>query len=282
MLDTMVEDPKHHWLVTPVSMSPEHRYQDKNGNLVSVSPGPTIDIALVRDLFSHCIEAEKILNMDQDFSTKLTAALKRLPPYRINSLGSLQEWIEDWTPGNEGHNTSPNFPFFPGNSITLRGTPDLAVAIKKGMEARRPGGGWIGAWNTCVWARLERSDMVDQWLPAIITSFADNLHNSRSNQSDANFGLTAAVAESLLQSHAGEISLLPALPTSWNTGSISGLRARGGYEVAIQWENGKLKSAAIKNFAPATFKVRYGDKTSEVSIKAGQTLRLNADLSVEN
>ncbi|MEJ2649876.1 MAG: glycoside hydrolase family 95 protein [Sedimentisphaerales bacterium] len=282
LLDTMVEDPNHHWLVTPVSMSPEHRYQDKNGNLVSVSPGPTIDIALIRDLFSHCIEAEKILNMDQDFSTKLTIALKRLPPYRINSRGSLQEWIEDWTPGNEGHNTSPNFPFYPGNSITLRGTPDLAAAINKGMEARRPGGGWIGAWNTCVWARLERGDEVEQWLRTIVTSLADNLHNPRNNQSDANFGLTAAIAEALLQSHAGEISLLPALPTSWNTGSVSGLRARGGYEVDMQWSSNKLQSATISNTIPATFKVRYGTKTAEVSIKAGQMLHLNADLAVEN
>ena len=156
----------------------------------------------------------------------------------------------------------------------------MTAAINKGMETRRPGGGWIGAWNTCVWARLERGDMVDRWLRTIVTSFADNLHNSRNNQSDANFGLTAAVAEALLQSHAGEISLLPALPTSWNTGSVSGLRARGGYEVDMRWSNNKLQSAAISNTIPATFKVRYGTKTAEVSIKAGQTLHLDSDLKV--
>jgi alpha-L-fucosidase 2 len=116
----------------------------------------------------------------------------------------------------------------------------------------------------------------------MVPSFADNLHNPRNNQSDANFGLTAAVAEALIQSHAGEISLLPALPPSWSTGSVSGLRARGGYEVAMQWDDGKLQSATIKNSAPAKFKVRYGTKTAEVSIKAGQTLRLNADLDVTN
>lgn len=282
LLDTMTEDPKHHWLVTPISMSPEHRYQDNNGNLVSVSPGPTIDVALTRDLFSHCIEAGKILEIDEDFGAKLADALNKLPPYRVNSRGTLQEWIEDWTPGTEGHNTSPNFPFFPGNSITLKNDPKLSAAISKGMEARRPGGGWIGAWNTCVWARLERGDKVEQWLQSLVRSLADNLQNPRNNQLDANFGLTAAVAEALLQSHAGEISLLPALPPSWNDGSISGLRARGGYEIAIQWKNGKLQSATFKNVTPNTFKVRYSDKTAEVSIKAGQMLSLNADLSVLN
>jgi alpha-L-fucosidase 2 len=282
LLEMMVEDPKYQWLVTPVSMSPEHRYQDRNGNLVSVSPGPTIDIALVRELFSHCIEAGKILDMDEDFSAKLSDALKRLPPYRINSRGTLQEWIEDWTPGTEGHNTSPNFPLFPGSTITLRGTPDLAAAVNKGMEARRSGGGWIGAWNTCVWARLERGEKVEQWLQSLVSSLADNLHNPRNNQSDANFGFTAAVAEALLQSHAGEINLLPALPPSWKTGSVNGLLARGGFEVALQWNNGKLQSAIIKNSTPATFKVRYGGKTAEVLIKAGQTLRLNIDLVVVN
>jgi alpha-L-fucosidase 2 len=242
----------------------------------------TIDIALIHELFSHCIEAGKILDMDEDFSAKLAAALKKLPPYRIDSRGYLQEWIEDWTPGTEGHNTSPHLPFFPGSSITLRGNPDLAAAINKGMEARRAGGGWIGAWNTCVWARLERGDKVEQWLRSLVSSYADNLQNPRNNQLDSNFGLTAAVAEALLQSHAGEISLLPALPPSWDTGSVSGLRARGGFEVAIQWKDGKLQSATITNAAPATFKVRYGSKTSEISIKAGQRVHLNANLVVEN
>jgi alpha-L-fucosidase 2 len=281
LLDTMVEDPKHHWLVTPISMSPEHRYQDKNGNVVSVSPGPTIDVALIRELFSHCIEAGKILEIDNDFSSKLTSALTKLPPYRIDSRGYLQEWIEDWTPGTEGHNTSPNFPLFPGSSITLHGTPDLASAVNKSMEARRAGGGWIGAWNTCVWARLERGEKVEQWLQSLVRSLADNLHNPGSNQSDASFGLTAAIAEALLQSHAGEISLLPALPPGWSNGSVKGLRARGGYEVTIEWKDGKLQSADIKSSAPVTFKVRYGDKTAELSIKAGQTLHLNAELIVE-
>jgi alpha-L-fucosidase 2 len=280
LLELLVAEPKHHWLVTPFSISPEHTYQDKDGNTASLSPGPTIDIALIRELFSHCIEAGKILGRDEDFRSKLAAALKRLPPYQINSRGYLQEWIEDWTGGTEGHNVSPNFPLFPGSTITLRGTPDLAAAINRWMETRRGRGGWITAWDTCVWARLERGEKVEQWLRPLVRSLADNLHNPRSNQSDANFGLTAAIAEAFLQSHAGEISLLPALPPSWGTGSVSGLRARGGFEVAMQWNDGRLQFATIQNAAPTRFAVRYGDKTTEVSIEAGQTLRLNADLKM--
>ena len=281
LLGMMVEDPKHHWLVTPVSMSPEHRYQDKNGNLVSVSPGPTIDIALVRELFSHCIEAGKILDMDDDFSTKLTAALKKLPPYRINNRGSLQEWIEDWTPGTEGHNTSPNFPFFPGSSITLRGNPDLAAAINNGMETRRPGGGWIGAWNTCVWARLERGDKVEQWLRSLVSSYADNLLNPRNNQLDSNFGLTAAIAEALLQSHAGEISLLPALPPSWSTGSVGGLRARGGFEVAMQWKDGTLTDVTVLSKAGKDCCLHYKNNTVKIETEKGDTYSFDAMLKLK-
>jgi len=231
-------------------------------------------------LFGHCIEAGKILKTDEDFGAKLAQALKRLPPYRINSRGYLQEWIEDWTGGNEGHNVSPNFPFFPGSTVTLRGTPDLAAAINRWMETRQGRGGWITAWDTCVWARLERGEKVEQWLRPLVRSLSDNLHNTRNNQSDANFGLTAAIAEALLQSHAGEIGLLPALPPGWSDGSVTGLRARGGFEVAMQWKQGKLQSATIQSTSPATARVRHGYKTAEVSMKAGQAVRLNGDLTV--
>ncbi len=216
--ELLVEYPKNHWLVTPFSMSPEHRFQDPNGNPAALSPAPTMDVAIMHEIFSHCIEAEKILNADEAFGAKLADQLKRLPPYRINSRGTVQEWIEDWAPGNEGHNLSANFPFFPGSSITLRGNPDLAAAVDKWMQNRRPGGGWQPAWDMCVWARLERGDKVEQSVRGLVRGVNDNLANRGSNQSDANFGMTAAVAEALLQSHAGEISLLPALPPSWGTG----------------------------------------------------------------
>ena len=164
--------------------------------------------------------------MDEEFRARLEAALTRLPPYRINRRGFLQEWVEDWEPGNQGHNVSPDFPFYPGSSITLRGDPELG-AIGNWMETRRPRGGWPTAWDLAMWARLERGDKVAACMRAIVrNSLASNLHNAGSNQSDCNFGYTAGVAEALLQSHAGEISLLPALPTGWTDGSVTGLRAQ--------------------------------------------------------
>ena len=275
LLELMVEDPKRHWLVTPFSMSPEHTFRDTNGNTASLSPAPIMDVAQIRELFSHCIEAERILKVDQDFGAKLADAIKRLPPYRINSRGTLQEWIEDWAPGTESHNVSPNFTIFPGSTVTLRGTPDLAGAIAKWMEPRRAGGGWGGAWDTCVWARLERGDKVEQGIITHVRSVADNLHNRGANQSDASFGLTAAVAEALLQSHTAEIALLPALPPSWSNGSIKGLRARGGFEVDITWRDGKLTESAIHSVNGGSTKLRYGSVIHELKLGKGETYRWN-------
>jgi alpha-L-fucosidase 2 len=276
MLELLVEDPKHHWLVTPFSMSPEHTYLDQDGNTASLSPGTTMDIAQIRELFGHCIEASRILGVDDDFRTRLVATLPKLPPYRINRHGYLQEWIEDWTPGTEGHNVSPNFPLFPGDTITLRGTPELAAAINRWMDTRQARGGWITAWDTCIWARLERGEKVEEWLGVLMSSsLADNLHNQRNNQSDASYGLTAAIAEALLQSQAEEISLLPALPPHWTDGSVRGLRARGGFEVDMTWQDGKLVEGVVRSLHGGATKLRYGLVTREVKLRPGGVYRWN-------
>lgn len=283
LVSVLVEEPKHHWLVTPFSMSPEHGYYDSEGKLCFLSPGPTLDIAIMRELFPHCIEASKLLDIDQDFRGKLEAALKRLPPYRINSRGFVQEWIEDWKPGNQGHNVSPDFAFFPGSSITLRGQPDLANAYLKWMDSRRPRGGWPTAWDICMWARLEKGDKVSQWMRTFVTnSMADNLQNRGANQSDANFGFTAGIAESLLQSHAGEISLLPALPADWPDGSVTGLKARGGFAVDMQWKSGKLVSATIHNAFASSSKLRSGSITKTIDMKPREMIRLDANLEASH
>jgi alpha-L-fucosidase 2 len=284
LLELLVEDPAHHWLVTPFSMSPEHGYMDRAGKLAFLSPAPTMDVAILRELFTHCIEAGRILGVDRDFGARLEAALKRLPPYQVGARGYLQEWIEDWQPGSQGHNLSPNFTFYPGSSITLRGTPELAGAIRKWMETRNSRGGFPLVWDIAVWARLERGEKVAAGMQTYLRNCAaPNLHNSGSNQSDASFGYTAAVAEALLQSHAGDISLLPALPEGWSDGSVRGLRARGGLVVDLSWKGGKLTSAEIHNFGgEATFTVRNGEKVRMLSIKSGASVRLKGDLNLAN
>jgi alpha-L-fucosidase 2 len=280
LLELMVEEPKHHWLVTPFSMSPEHGYLDGNGNLAFLSPSPTLDVAIIRELFPHCIEASKLLGVDEEFRGKLEVALPKLPPYQINRRGFVQEWIEDWQPGDQGHNFSPQFTFYPGSSIQLRRDPQLAEAIRKWMDTRRGRGGFPTAWDICMWARLERGDKAAECIRTFVSnSVAANLHNKGSNQSDGSFGFTAGVAESLLQSHANEISLLPALPADWTDGSVQGLRARGGFEVDMRWKNGKLQSAEIRSRDGGPCNVRYGEKTTTVQVKAGETLSLNADLA---
>jgi len=283
LLNVMVEEPRHHWLVTPFSMSPEHGYYDADHKLCFLSPAPTMDVGIMRELFPHCIEASRILKTDEEFRTKLETALKKLPPYQINRHGYLQEWIDDWEPGNQGHNISPMFPFYPGSSITLRGNPQLAGAIAKWAETRRVGGGFPSVWYISVWSRLERPDKVAAFITTYVSNNPGaNLHNKGSNQSDATFGFTAGVAESLVQSHDHEISLLPGLSTNWKSGSVSGLRARGGYEIDVTWSDGKMTSATIRSARSQICKVRYGQSTATVAVNADKPTRLTADLKAQN
>ncbi len=277
LMDLMVMDPKYKWLVIPVSMSPEQGFFPYPGSEECfLSPSTTMDIGIIRDLFPHCIEAEKILNTDKEFGKKLKEALKKIPPYQIGKDGWLQVWLEDWRRGPEGHNISANFGFFPGSSITLRGTPKLADAIRKWLEPRRGNGGWIFAWDICDWARLEDRAKTDTLIKRFEGgNLAPNLHNTGHNQSDANFGFTAAVAECLIQSQTGEINLLAALPYSWKNGSVTGLKARGGFEVNISWKNGKRSTCEIKSLLGNPCVVRYGEKTKTYNIKAGESIRIN-------
>ena len=288
VLDILAVNPNYGYLTIPFSMSPEQGYYiGDNPEEMFLAPSTTMDNALIRDLFPHCIEAAKILGVDSEFCGRLAAALERIPPYMIGENGMLQGWIEDWTRGRENHNWSGTFGLYPGNSITLRGTPELAAAVEAWLEPRPVTVFWNSAIDICQWARLENGDKVDEILRKIFMTpagrrmmggFGNNLHFSGSNQSDINFGITAAIAESLLQSHAGEISILPALPASWKDGSVSGLKARGDYEVSISWKDGKMTSCEIKSNLGKPFTVRYAGKTRDFTLPAGKTLKLGAEL----
>ena len=286
LLDILEVNPNYGYLTIPFSMSPEQGYYiEGNPEEMFLAPSTTMDNALIRDLFPHLIEASKLLNVDSEFSARLADVLEKIPPYMIGENGMLQGWIEDWTRGRENHNWSGTFGLYPGNSITLRGTPELAKAVETWLEPRPITVFWNSAIDICQWARLENGAKTDEVLRKIFMTpagrrggFGNNLHFSGSNQSDINFGITAAIAESLLQSHAGEISILPALPVSWKDGSVSGLKARGDYEVSISWKDGKMTSCEIKSNLGKPFTVRYAGKTKEFNLAAGKSIKLGPEL----
>lgn len=280
LMDIMTIEPKHNWLVIPFSMSPEQGFfTSEKAPEAFLASSTTMNVGMVRDLFPHCIEASKILNIDQEFSAKLADALQKIPPYQIGKDGMLQVWIEDWKRGTEGHNMSANFGFYPGNSITLRGNPEIAAAIEKWLEPRKiDTGWWNGIWDICDWARLENGEKAERVIGDFYRTrtsrggLGNNLQNSGAYQSDSNFGFTAAVAECLLQSHAGEISLLPALPPSWKDGSVTGLKARGGFEVSMEWKDGKMTKSEIRSLLGNPFVVRVNGKTTNYSPVKGETI----------
>ena len=285
VLDILAENPNYGYLTIPFSMSPEQGYYiDGNPEEMFLAPSTTMDNALIRDLFPHCIEAAELLGVDREFSDELAAVLEKIPPYMIGEDGMLQGWIEDWKRGRENHNWSGTFGLYPGNSITLRGTPELAAAVEAWLEPRPVISFWNSAIDICQWARLENGEKTDEVLRKIFMTngrrggFGNNLHFSGSNQSDINFGITAGIAESLLQSHAGEISLLPALPASWKDGSVTGLKARGGYEVSIRWADGKMTSCEIKSILGKPFTVRYAGKTRDFNLAVGKSVKLGPEL----
>ena len=294
VLDILEVNPNYGYLTIPFSMSPEQGYFiGDNPEELFLAPNTTMDNALIRDLFPHCIEAAKLLGVDGDFSDALASALERIPPYQVGADGMLQGWIEDWTRGRENHNWSGTFGLYPGNSITLRGTPELAAAVQAWLEPRPVISFWNSAIDISQWARLENGEKTDEILRKIFLvperrrpgggfgsfgGFGNDLHFSGSNQSDINFGITAGIAECLLQSHAGEISLLPALPESWKDGAVSGLRARGGYEVSIRWQDGRMTACEIKSLLGHPFTVRYAGQTKDFTLAAGKTLKLGPAL----
>ena len=286
--EMMVKNPKTGKWVTGPSMSPENVFLTPENERASVSMGPAMDLQIVRHLFTSCIEASKLLNTDVKFRKKMESQLANLTPVNIGKDGRILEWsAEELREALPGHrHISHLYGLYPSNEYNWNTKPEYMKAASKVLTERlKHGGGhtgWSRAWMINFYARLLDRENVWKNLTLLWSksTHANMFDNHPPFQIDGNFGGTAGIAEMLLQSHAGEVNLLPCLPAELPSGNISGLMARGGHEVSMEWENGQLIKASIKSKLGNPVKVRYGAKVIEFPLTKGETITLNSDLKV--
>ncbi len=293
-LDWLIDDGHGH-LVTAPSGSPEIGFIGPDGRHAYMSMASTMDMAIIWDLFTNCIEAQKVLGSDPAFAAELESARARLYSPRIGSRGQLQEWYQDFQEDEVHHrHASHLFGVFPGRQITPA-TPALFAAAKRSLEIRGDDGtGWSLGWKISFWARFRDGDHAY----ALVKNLLRPVHNNTSIsygpgggvyanlmdacppfQIDGNFAFTAGVSEMLVQSHLGEVDLLPALPSAWPEGSVAGLRARGGIAITeLSWKYGRLARVRVRSDLGGPVRIRYGSLTADFATAAGELLDLGPGL----
>lgn len=283
VLDFLVEAPKGSpvagKLVTNPSTSPENRYL-LGGKPVGLTYAPTMDIELINDLFNHVRAAARHLGVDAALVSRIDAAQPRLPPLQIGHKGQLQEWIEDYPETEPDHrHVSHLYALYPGDAISPDRTPALAKAARRSLELRGDGGtGWARAWKTALWARLGDGDHAYRLLHDLIAenTLPNMFDDCPPFQIDGNFGGTAAIAEMLMQSRIGEITVLPALPSRWQDGEVDGLRARGGLRVGITWRKGVPTEVRLLSTTATSVHLRYQHQRIVVALEPGKELTVGA------
>ena len=280
-------------LVTNPSYSPENAFILPNGEHSVFTYGATMDLQIIHNLLTNCIQTCKILNIDKDFLKECEATLKRLPDIQISKeTGRILEWAEDYKEVDPRHrHTSHLFGLHPGNQITVVGTPELAEAARKTLIARGDDGtGWGLAWKINMWNRLHDGDHAFKLVSVLLGSKTlPNLFDDHPPfQIDGNFGATAAIAEMLLQSHlqkkdgSFEVEILPSLPQAMaKTGSVKGLKARGGFIVDISWKNGKLTELTVESTLGGKLNLRNGNKHVTFNTKKGQKINVDSNLKLK-
>lgn len=285
-IDFLTAEPRHDWLIVAPSFSPENNPQLEGGRSFAVVGGTTMDNQLVHDLFANSIAAAETMGEDALFVDTLKTIYDRLAPMQIGRWGQLQEWMDDWDNPNDHHrHVSHLWGLYPGNQITSDGTPDLFQAAKTSLVARGDAStGWSMGWKVCLWARLLDGDHAmtlirEQIKPAIGAMSYGQQGGTYPNmfdahppfQIDGNFGCTAGIAEMLVQSHEGFIRLLPALPSEWKQGKVSGLCCRGGFEISsLEWSEGAITKCDILSHNGGTLRVLIDGKMEEFNTSKGE------------
>ena len=293
LLDWLVEHPVTGALVSGPSTSPENRFRTPDGQVANLTMGTSMDHQIIRDLFSACVDAARRLDIDAEFRLELEQAMARLAPMRIGSDGRLMEWPEEFEEPEPGHrHISHLYGLHPGALINPDATPELAAAARQTLDYRLAHGGghtgWSRAWIINFFARLQDGETAWENVRALLAkSTLPNLFDNHPPfQIDGNFGGCAGVAEMLLQSHVRdalggwEVRLLPALPQAWASGRVTGLRARGGIEVDIAWDDGALTEATLRSEHDVEVTVRLGLQRAQVRLTRGGEAVLDAQLGL--